>query len=140
MCMEYLFQVWLTIMVNVGTLWYTIFNRKYIFNPGPISSQLCYFFRSVTNRNGKKGPLVVWGICCGGMKCYTQLCRDYNKLLQGSLFNNQDSMKSKAWFFRGSPENADCFLLWIRPIFGGKDVVSGSVILTIFGGCVCVCF
>ena len=43
--------------------------------------------------------------CLGYIGDYTtQLYGDFNKPLKGSLPNNQDSMESKAVFFRGSSE------------------------------------
>ena len=44
----------------------------------------------------KKGPLVVEGYVG---EYTTQFYRDYNKAIEGSLLNNQDSMESKAGFF-----------------------------------------
>ena len=40
--------------------------------------------------------------CLGYVWDYTQLYGDYNKPLQGSLLNNQDSMESNRFFFPGS--------------------------------------
>ena len=134
MRMEYLFQVRLTIMVNVGTLWYTIFNRKYIFNPGPISSQLCYFFRSVTNRNGKKGSLVVWGICLGGWNAipsYAGIITNHNK---DPYSTTRIQWKVRLGFFVAHLKTRIVSFCGFGLFSGVKMFVSGSVIHTIFGG------